>query len=111
MLKFFYQYVFVTNYLSVKSTHMMFFKSQSSCTLDEISSYISCNNLQKIALIIVRTGDRESLPYTEATVLEISRLASVLPIAPPRQVERRNNCLASYIYAVQRDVIGARKTK
>ena len=32
------------------------------------------------------TGDRDSLPYTEATVLEISRLASVLPIAPPRQV-------------------------
>ena len=31
-------------------------------------------------------GDREQLPYTEATVLEISRLASVLPIAPPRQV-------------------------
>merc|ERR1719167_366706 len=34
---------------------------------------------------LVTLGDREHLPYTEATVTEISRLASVLPIAPPRQ--------------------------
>jgi len=34
---------------------------------------------------LVTLDDKEKLPYTESTVLEISRLASVLPIAPPRQ--------------------------
>ena len=35
----------------------------------------------------VRLEDRERLPYTTATLLEAARLGSVLPIAPPRQVE------------------------
>ena len=34
---------------------------------------------------LISTDDKPNLTYTEATVMEISRLASVLPIAPPRQ--------------------------
>ena len=39
-------------------------------------------NKEKISL-----DDREYLPYTEATLLEVSRLGSVLPIAPPRKCQ------------------------
>ncbi len=90
----------------------MFFKSQSSCTaIVWMNQFLFIlQQSQFTALITGVTGDRESLPYTEATVLEISRLASVLPIAPPRQVETRGNCLStyhSYTYAVHQDRIEA----
>lgn len=35
-------------------------------------------------LELVTLESKSSLPYTEATMLEIQRLASVLPISPPR---------------------------
>jgi len=35
--------------------------------------------------------DRECLPFTEATLLEVSRVASVLPIAPPRKTQGEIN--------------------
>ena len=33
----------------------------------------------------VSLNDRQKLVYTDATLLEVARLGSVLPIAPPRQ--------------------------
>jgi len=43
------------------------------------------DEINNVGLDFVTLDDKPNLPYTEATVLEISRLASVLPIAPPRQ--------------------------
>ena len=38
---------------------------------------------------------KSSLPYTEATISEIQRLASVLPIAPPRLATKNVQVLYS----------------
>jgi len=43
------------------------------------------DEISNAGLDFVTLEDKHLLPYTEATVFEISRLASVLPIAPPRQ--------------------------